>query len=94
MGHAALDPPVVPFSPAELQAARVLMRARGCRLIEALAQAHDGPDAACVARLAVTVRMKVAGIEAMHEMTPAFDLLAYGEALQRECLLFRAGTDG
>jgi len=94
MGHAVLDQPVVPFSPAELQAARVLMRARGCRLIEALAQAHDGPDAAFVARLALTVRMKVAGIEAMHEMTPAFDLLAYGEALQRECLLFRAGTDG
>ena len=29
----------------------------------------------------------------MHALKPAFDLLPYGEALQRECLLFRGGSD-
>lgn len=89
--NAALDLKFLtqPFSHAELGAVRALAATRGCRLIEAL----DGADAATTmaqtARLGATVRLGVALLSEMNALEPAFDLLSYGEALQRECLLFR-----
>jgi general secretion pathway protein E len=89
------DPDIsgMPFSPGEIDAAHVLARARGCRLIEALDDAGGGSATAFTARLAATARLDVAGMSEMHALKPAFDLLPYGEALQRECLLFRGGPD-
>ncbi|MDO9165419.1 MAG: ATPase, T2SS/T4P/T4SS family, partial [Rhodoferax sp.] len=83
-----------PFSPVEIAAARALAKARGCRLIEALDEADGMPASALTARLAATVCLPFVGMSEMHAMAPAFDLLPYGEALPRECLLFRSGDDG
>ncbi|MDO9196997.1 GspE/PulE family protein [Rhodoferax sp.] len=83
-----------PFSPAEIAAARALAKARGCRLIEALDEADGVPASTLTARLAATVCLRFVGMSEMHAMAPAFDLLPYGEALPRECLLFRGGDGG
>ncbi len=84
---------VTPYSLDEIKAARILSKARGYRLIEALTEEGGTSDEVCAARLAATVRMRYAGMDEMYEMEPAFDLLSYGEALQRECLLFRDTSD-
>jgi general secretion pathway protein E len=82
-----------PFSTEELQAARNLASQRSCRLIEALDDGQDSAGAAFVARLASTLHMPISNLDAMQEMEPAFDLLPFSEAFQRECLLFRSGPD-
>lgn len=81
---------VAPYSLEELKAARILAKTRGCRLIEALAEEDGASNEGFTARLAATVRMRIAGMDEMYAMEPAFDLLSYSEALQRECLLFRS----
>ena len=83
----------IAFSAVEIEAARTLAKVRGCRLIEALDEADAVSATAFTARLAATVRLSVAGLAEMHLLKPAFDLLPYGEAMQRECLLFRGGSD-
>jgi len=80
-----------PFAVAELDAARAVAAARGGRLIEALEEGCGVSAEAFMARLAATVRQTVVGLGELHALAPAFDLLPYGEALQRECLLFREG---
>ena len=79
-----------PFSPGELAAARAAA-ARGGRLVEGLEEAYGVSAEAFMARLAATVRLPVAGLGELNALAPAFDLLPYGEALQRECILFRDG---
>jgi len=81
------------FSAAEIDAAGSLAKVRGCRLIEALEESESGSVTIFTARLAATVRLSVASLADMQSMKPAFDLLPYGEVLQRECLLFRTGSD-
>ena len=83
----------MPFSPVEINAARALAKVRGCRLIEALDEADSVSATVFTARLAATARLSAAGMADMHMLKPAFDLLPYGEAMQRECLLFRGGSD-
>ncbi len=89
----------VPFSPLELDSALQLSQTRGCRLVDALAspQSRTGdeqePDTALAARLTArlgaTVFLSVLTLADMQAMVPAFDRIPFGEALQRECLLFR-----
>ena len=90
----------VPFSSQELENARHLATARGCRLVDALTGTAESDDqqvtdtAAAVqstARLAATVYLSVLSLTDMQGMTPAFERLPFGEALQRECLLFSQG---
>ncbi|MCK9990396.1 MAG: ATPase, T2SS/T4P/T4SS family [Rugosibacter sp.] len=85
-GH---DSFATPFSQEEIDAARALVKTRGYRLIEALAEECGTSAETFTARLAATVHMRITGMDEMYAMEPAFDLLSYGEALQRECLLFR-----
>ena len=89
-------PREMPYSSAEVDAARVIAKARACRLMDALGDNGSETIASSVftARLAATVRLGVASFIDMEAMTPAFDLLPFGEALQRECLLFRPPVDG
>ena len=80
----------LPFSVKEVEAARNMAKARGCKLVVALEEFDETITAeAFVSRLAATVHARVAGLGDMHAMAPAFDLLSYGEAMQRECVLFR-----
>ncbi|WP_342617518.1 GspE/PulE family protein [Rhodoferax sp. GW822-FHT02A01] len=79
------------FSKEEVATARALAKARGCRLVEAL-EGEGGDEHNFVQRLAATVQMRVLGVAEMHTMQPAFELLPYAEALQRECLMLRSGA--
>jgi general secretion pathway protein E len=81
------------FSFAEIEAARAIAKLRGCRLIEALDDGDASSGTALAARMAATVHLRLADLGEMHALEPAFDLLPFGEALQRECLLFRADQD-
>jgi len=81
------------FSAAEIDAARTLAKVRGCRLIEALDETAASSATLFVARLSATVRLSPASLSDMQALKPAFDLLPYGEALQRECLLFRDAAE-
>lgn len=78
-----------PFSRSEIEKARTHAKLRGCRLIEVLDEGNEEFSKVLTSRLAATVHLPVAGLVEMHGMEPAFDLLPYGEALQRDCLLFR-----
>ena len=82
-----------PFSIKEIELARSIAKTRGVRLIEALDDLGDEATEAFIARLGVTCGLSVMAMEEMHSLMPAFDLLPYSEALQRECLLFRGGSD-
>ncbi len=90
-----IDPGVLakPFSPLEIDAARALAKARGGRLIEALDEANGASAEAFTARLGVTAHLIVVDMSQMHALKPAFDLLPYSDALQRECLLFRGESE-
>jgi general secretion pathway protein E len=79
------------FSKIEIASARALAATRGRRLIEILQEAQGLDDAALIARLGSTVHLRTVGMNELHALEPAFDLLPYGEALPRECLLFRGG---
>jgi len=92
---ADLVQPGTAYSSAEIGVARTQVRERGLRLFEALAEsgAPDGPGLA-LARLAATVGMGVASLQEMNACQPAFDCIAYNEALKRGCVLLRADTLG
>ena len=79
------------FSSDEVKAARALAQSRGCRLVEAL-EGEGSDEHGFVQRLAATVQMRMLSVGEMHTMLPAFDVLPYAEALLRECLLLRSGT--
>ena len=80
----------IPFSAKEIEDARNTAKARSCKLVMALEESGEAatPEE-FIGRLAATVHAKATGLSDMHAMTAAFDLLSYGEALQRECVLFR-----
>ena len=79
---------VRPFSMAELQAARDAARIPGAGLADWL-EARDGALGDPLARLAASAGFTTLDMDALHVLQPAFDLMPYGEALQRECLLMR-----
>ncbi len=81
-----------PFSDVEIDAARVHAHRDGGTLLEALAQACSGEAGAFTTRLAATSRMRVVTLADMDHLRPAFELLSYGHALRRECLLFHADS--
>lgn len=80
------------FSVAELQAARSSASSQGMGLIDWL-DARSAAPGEWIARLAATAQIPLLGMDELHALVPAFDLLPYGEALQRECLLMRSSPD-
>ncbi len=80
---------VQPFDVSELQRARASAQARGMGVVEALQDNMGAQHPGFLDRLGASARMPVIGMEALHELTPDFELLHYGEALQHECLLMR-----
>jgi general secretion pathway protein E len=80
------------LSPANLQSAR-RAAAAGVPMVEALeAECGLSPDVFAYA-LAHALHLDYASMEVLHGMTPAFDLLPYADAIQRECVLAH-GADG
>jgi len=77
------------FSVAEMAAAKQ----RGGKLLEALEElTHLSPEE-FTSRLAVTAGFPPMYMAEMHTIDPAFDLLPYSEARQRECLLLRTADE-
>jgi general secretion pathway protein E len=80
------------LSAANLESAR-RATAAGVPMIEALEEECGlSPDAFARA-LAHTLHLDYAGMEVLQGMTPAFDVLPYADAMQRECVLVH-GADG
>ncbi|WP_332740948.1 GspE/PulE family protein [Hydrogenophaga sp.] len=82
-----------PYTAAELQRARASADSQGMGLIDWL-DAQSGSPGEWVSRLAATAQMAALHMDELHALVPAFDLLPYGEALQRECLLMRSAEGG
>jgi len=82
-----------PYTAAELHSARASASGQGQSLIEWL-DTQPGAPGEWVSRLAANAQIPALGMDELHALAPAFDLLPYGEALQRECLLMRSGADG
>lgn len=80
------------YSAAELHSARASASSQGMGLIDWLG-AQGGVPGEWIERLAATAQIPVLSMDELHALLPAFDLLPYGEALQRECLLMRNGPD-
>ena len=77
------------FSQEELAAARVQAEATGSTIVRALMAGSDGPHEAFLQKLSRSVFIDVLRLDEMQQMEPAFDLLPFVEALQKNCLLFR-----
>jgi general secretion pathway protein E len=81
------------FSPAQVQAAR-LVAAQARRAPVDVLEEQAGLDRHhFVQKLGRTLRFRVAGMQELDRMVPAFDVLPFAEALQRECLALRGEND-
>jgi general secretion pathway protein E len=72
----------------QITAARAQAQRGGRRLIECLVENSTLPPDEFTAELGAVMRYPVLKMDALHGLRPAFDLLPFTEALQRECILF------
>lgn len=75
----------------QIGVARAQAQRSGRRLLECLIECSDLQPEAFMDELGAAMRYPVLKMDALHAMRPAFDVLSFTEALQRECILFRAG---
>ena len=80
-----------PFSPELLAAAREEARASRGRVIDALETMAGLPAAEFIRRLAGSLRFEALTMEDLHRLAPAFDVLPFAEASQRDCVALRDG---
>jgi len=80
-----------PFSAQEVQQARLRAAQDGGRLIDVLQSGCEGPSD-YLQRLSASVGIDALGMDQLHALEPVFDLLPYGEAVQRLCVLMRASA--
>ncbi len=73
-----------------LRNAHALVAGRGVRLIDALEETAGLAPDAFVTGLAQAVRLPSIAMDALHAMTPRFDLLPFAEAAKRDCVLLSA----
>jgi general secretion pathway protein E len=77
------------FSPEQVRSARASALRLKRRLVEVLEE-ESGLDAAAFTRaLADTLHYEVLEMSDLHRLTPAFDVLPYAEAVERECIALR-----
>jgi len=80
------------LSPAGIAEARLLAQ-RGDRPLMEVLEHRAGLDAVgFLAGLAQAVRLPALAMDALHEMTPAFEAVTYNLAVQHECLPLRDGA--
>lgn len=82
------------FSAAEWQAARALAAQQQGSLTQALHTLTELPADDFVQRLAASLHLPSLHMADLHSMEPAFDQLAYADAVQRECVLLRTASHG
>jgi general secretion pathway protein E len=77
------------FSRAQVQSARVAAMPPQRRIVEVLEEQSGLGTQDFVGALAATLHYPVSTMEELHRMTPAFDVLSFGESMARECLPLR-----
>lgn len=79
------------ISPEQLKAAQIEALRQGRRWIEVLEEQLGLPPEALIAALGETLNYVVLSMDQLHALTPAFDLLPFSQAAQKQCLAFRDG---
>ncbi len=94
MNNVALHsvPPTDTFAAADIASARASARAAGSRVVDALEVGVALAPSEFVRRLAATLHFGVFTMSDLHRLDPAFDLLPFTEALNRECVALRDAT--
>jgi general secretion pathway protein E len=75
-----------------LQLARAESERSRRRLIEVLEEKLGQPPQAFTARLGMTLHYPVLVMDQLHQLSPAFDLLPFSQAVQKTCIAFRDET--
>ncbi|BCB27614.1 type II secretion system ATPase PulE [Sulfurimicrobium lacus] len=87
------EQPVVPaatvFSPQQVHAARETASALRRRVIEVLEEQSNMDPRAFTQTLADTLHYAVLGMVDLHRLAPAFEVLPFAEAVERECIALR-----
>ncbi|HSO06739.1 MAG TPA: GspE/PulE family protein [Pelomicrobium sp.] len=81
----------VSIAPAALGAAREEARRTGRPVLEMLETALGLPQEQFIASLAVTLHCPALAMGDLHELAPAFDVIAFADASHRGCIPFRDG---
>jgi general secretion pathway protein E len=79
------------FSHEQVQAARMAAVPNQRRIVDVLEEQSGLGPQAFIETLALTLRYPMATMEELHQMTPAFDVLSFADAMARECLPLRDG---
>ncbi len=88
----ASTPPMV-FTPEQVHTARATALSVQRRMVDVLEE-QSGLDAGSFMQvLADTLHYTLLGMDDLHRLTPAFDVLSFTEALDRECIMLR-DSDG
>ncbi len=77
------------FSPEQVHAARNMAQQMQRTIVDVLEEQSGLDPRGFVQRLATTLHYPAAAMEELHRMAPAFDVLPFAEALERECLALR-----
>ena len=83
---------LMPLPAPWFQEARVQSAASGRSLIELLEERADMAPAQFVLRLGLTLHYPVLDMEGLYRLVPAFELLPFPEAVQRNCFVARDGN--
>ena len=81
------------FSPEQVHAARSMAQQTQRAIVDVLEEQSGLDPQRFVQTLATTLHYPVAAMEELHRMAPAFDVLPFAEALERECLVLRDEHD-
>jgi len=81
------------FSPAQVHAARSAAQQARRATVDVLEEQSGLDPQRFVQTLATTLHYPAAAMEELHRMAPAFDVLPFAEALERECLALRDEND-
>ena len=82
------------FSPAQVHAARSAAQQARRATVDVLEEQSGLDPQRFVQTLAMTLHYPPTAMEELHRMAPAFDVLPFAEALERECLVLRDENDG
>ncbi|MEQ1668249.1 MAG: GspE/PulE family protein [Sulfuriferula sp.] len=89
LAAAIISSPAGTFTPAQVHAARVVALTERRRVVEVLEEQSGLAPMLFTQALADTLRYPLLSMDDLHRLMPAFDLLTFGEALERECILLR-----
>lgn len=81
------------ISAAAIEKARSRAQAAKRRLTDVLEEDLDLPAAEFTRRLGLTLQFPIVEMEALYKLAPAFELLSFHEAVQRNCFLVRDEAD-